>query len=261
MANLPDPALVAVQFSDLTVRVVLADKSHAIIRDELFEIREMLDQEQWAWDIGGYIATVFALEGKKRSAAAIAVCCPGFVDESSGRLISSRGNPIWDDLDVVSELRGHFDVPIMATDELRAALRAEMVSADIPGAESMLYLRLDERSSAVAAYSTSRVIFGGVASYDVSSMLPILPQTLEKGAEMYESLAINLSEALGYIKPDVIIIDAFAEHFESIKIALEKLCQSLGLAVKILPAKADADRLIIGTVHLASNLAFENRLY
>jgi hypothetical protein len=31
--------------------------------------------------------------------------------------------------------------------------------------------------------------------------------------------------------------------------------------VKILPAKADADRLILGTVHLASNLAFENRLY
>jgi len=261
MANLPDPALVAVQFSDVAARVMLTDKTHTVIHDQLFEIREMLDQEQWAWDIGGYIATVFALEGKKRSAAAIAVCCPGFVDESSGRLISSRSNPIWNDLDVVSELRGHFDVPIMAADELRAALRAEMVSADISGEESTLYLRLDESSSAVAAYSTSRVTFGGVESYDVSSTLPILPQTLEEESEMYESLVINLSEALGYIKPNVIIIDAFAEHFESIKLALETLCQSLGLAVKILPAKADADRLILGTVYLASNLAFENRLY
>ncbi|HIE84958.1 MAG TPA: ROK family protein [Dehalococcoidia bacterium] len=261
MANLPDPALVAVQFSDLAARVMLTDKTHTVIHDQSFEIREMLDQEQWAWDIGGYIATVFALEGKKRSAAAIAVCCPGFVDESSGRLISSRSNPLWDDLDVVSELRGHFDVPIMATDELRVALRAEMILADIPGAESTLYLRLDERSSAVAAYSTSRIIFGGAESFDVSSMLPIFPQTLEKDSEMYESLVINLSETLGYIRPDVIIIDAFADHFESIKIALETLCQSLGLAVKILPAKVDADRLILGTVHLASNLAFENRLY
>jgi hypothetical protein len=149
----------------------------------------------------------------------------------------------------------------MATDELRVALRAEMILADIPGAESTLYLRLDERSSAVAAYSTSRIIFGGAESFDVSSMLPIFPQTLEKDSEMYESLVINLSETLGYIRPDVIIIDAFADHFESIKIALETLCQSLGLAVKILPAKVDADRLILGTVHLASNLAFENRLY
>ena len=74
MANLPDPALVAVQFSDSSVRVVLADKLQTTVYDQSFEIREMLDQDQWAWDVGGYIATTFALEGKKRSAAAIAVC-------------------------------------------------------------------------------------------------------------------------------------------------------------------------------------------
>lgn len=261
MVNLPDPALVAVQFSDLAVRVMLADKSRTAVYDQTFEIREMLDQEQWAWDVGGYIATTFALEGKKRSAAAIAVCCPGFVDESSGRLISSRRNPMWDDLDVVGELRAHFDVPIMATDELRTALRTEMAAVETPGEESILYLRVDESSSAVAVYSTSRVVFGGVESYEISSTLPTLSNVLEKDSVVYESLVISLSEALAYTRPAVIFIETYAGHFEPIKHALGTVCESIDLSVKILPATDDVDKLIRGAIYLASNLALENRLY
>jgi len=261
MANLPDPALVAVQFSDSSVRVVLADKLQTTVYDQSFGIREMLDQDQWAWDVGGYIATTFALEGKKRSAAAIAVCCPGFVDESSGRLIASRSNPIWNDLDVVGRLRAHFDVPIMAADELRAALRAEMSAMDTPDEESMFYLRLDESYSAVTAYSTSRVIFGGAESYEVSSTLSILPEVIERDSAVYESLSINLSEALAYTRPTVIFIETDAGHFEPIKQALGNLCESLGLSAKIVLAKDDPDKLIHGTIYLASNLALENRLY
>ena len=68
-----EPVLVAVDFTADTLRLLLAEPDGEVLARERWPLPEVADDEAWAGEVGGRIAALFAREGERRSALAVAV--------------------------------------------------------------------------------------------------------------------------------------------------------------------------------------------
>ncbi len=110
----PEPALVGIDFTASTLRIALADLDGQVLHRQDFPLPPLEDEDAWAWEVGGRVATCFAAEGIHRWAAGIGISCPGIVDPIAGRIVESTVVEAWDGLNVVAALRRHIDAPIVA---------------------------------------------------------------------------------------------------------------------------------------------------
>ena len=80
-----ESVLVAVDFTADALRLALTQVDGTPLGDERWDLPPLNDDEAWAWEVGGRIATLFAREGNGRSALAVGIAAPGPVDPVTGR--------------------------------------------------------------------------------------------------------------------------------------------------------------------------------
>jgi len=155
----PGPALVAVDFTATSLRLVLATPAQEIIASELFDLPELADEEAWSWEIGGRISTLFVRD-EPLFALAVGVACPGAVHSARGVMTESRAQDGWDDLHVVDAIRRHIDAPVVALDRAHAALRGEMTVGAALDVNDAIYLTLRQPDPVAATLAAGTVIRG-----------------------------------------------------------------------------------------------------
>lgn len=255
-AGLPDPVLVAVDFTASRLRVVLVDSDGDVIEREEYDLGPLPDEEAWSWEVGGRIATAFAREGQRRWAQAIAIACPGVVDPISGVLVESGGQPEWDGLHVVDAIRRHIDAPVVALNRVQAALRGEWSAGAADGAMDALYVCLRGIPQA-AVLSNGRVLAG---AGNRAGALPALPeldpaQPLE-GATL-EQITGVLADLAALVDPVVVILDGEEPHVGPLGPVLQGVLDEVSPGARVVrPALGDGGALL-GALKAAEILAYE----
>lgn len=253
----PEPALVGVDFTADALRIVLASPLGEVLYRQDFALPELLDEDAWAWEVGGRISTCFAAEGQHRSAAGIAVACPGTVDPVAGRIQESTAREAWDGLPVVEALRRHIDAPIVALGRLEAALRGEYAAGAAEGVFDAVYVSLAE-GPAAAILSSGRIV-GGV--HGRAGSLPAFPALLADtplSGEACEEAAAILADIAAFLDPAVLVLHGPQEHVQPLVAALDDLLPEIAPATAAVPAALGDNAALLGALKAAAIVAYEN---
>jgi predicted NBD/HSP70 family sugar kinase len=252
-----DTVLVGVDFTAATLRLRLARLDGTLVKAAEHALLELATEEEWSWEIGGRIATLFAAEGNRLSAVAIGVAAPGPVDPLTGHLLrSSDGQAAWEGLAIVEVLRRHIDVPIVALNRVAAGLRAESGAGAAQGTENAVYLAL-RGVPAAAILAGGRLLHG--EAYEAGA-LPAVPQ-FEPGVRLagrdLEAAAGLLADAVALLDPELVVVDAADEHAEPLLPLLQRVVDEVAPGPRVVRAALGADAPVIGAVGVASTAAFE----
>ncbi len=207
MAKLPEDLLVGIEVHRDAISVVLANTSLHIIAEERIEIGDRLEHEELDWVIGGAIAMSFALEGNKRSAAAICIACDGFVDEASGRIVESRITAMGSGLDIVGGLRKHIDTPVMVVDRSKVIMRQQIQDQMESGEIAAVSLDLTDDRVVFITVSTKRNFLHATDEVDISKSLPILGE-LSDVNEYSADISQRLAPVMEYLAPELFLLSA-----------------------------------------------------
>lgn len=252
-----DTVLVGVDFTASTLRLRLARLDGTPVKRAEHALAELATEEEWSWEVGGRIATLFAAEGNRLSALAIGVAAPGPVDPIAGRLLrSSDGQAAWEGLAIVEVLRRHIDVPIVAINRVAAGLQAERFSGVAQGTENALYLSL-RGVPAAAILAAGRLLRGEAHE---AGALPAVPQ-FEPGVPLagrdLEAAAGLLADAVALLDPELVLVDAADEHAEPLLPLLQRVIDEVAPGPRVVRAALGVEGPVIGAVGIASTVAFE----
>lgn len=255
-ASLPEPVLVAVDFTATELRVVLVDSDGEVVERERYDLGPLPDEEAWAWEVGGRIATSFAREGQKRWAQAIAIACPGLVDPVAGVLVESGGQAEWDGLHVVDAVRRHIDAPVVALNRVQAALRGEWSAGAADGAMDALYVCLRGIPQA-AVLSNGRVLAGAGNRAGSLPALPELDPAQPLDGEALEQITGVLADLAALVDPVVVILDGEEAHVGPLGPVLQGVLDEVSPGARVVrPALGDGGALL-GALRAAEILAYE----
>ena len=254
--DLPEPVLVAVDFTATALRVVLVDSDGEVIERDTYDLGPLPDEAAWAWEVGGRIATAFAREGQKRWAQAIAIACPGLVDPVAGILVESNGQPEWDGLHVVDAIRRHIDAPVVALNRVQAALRGEWSAGAADGTMDALYVSLRGIPQA-AVLSNGRILAGAGNRAGSLPALPELDPTLPLDGTVLEQVTGVLADLAALVDPVVVILDGEDAHVNALGPVLQGVLDEVAPGARVVrPALGDGGALL-GALRAAETLAYE----
>ena len=249
-----EAVLVAVDFSADTLRLLLAEPDGAAVLRESWPLPELADEEAWTWEVGGRVATLFAREGERRSALAIAVAAPGDVDPVTGKLLHSSGQPAWDGLAVVDALRRHIDAPLVAESRTVAALLGERWQGAAAGVDHALYVSLRGAPSA-ALLLGGRPWRGARHRAGALAAVPELDPSAAEGE--LKAVAGLLADATALLDPQVVVLDAVPQHLERLVALLQQAIDDTAPGPKVAAAALGEEAALLGAVRIASTLAYE----
>ena len=247
--------LVGVEFTAQELRIALAEPRGERIAREEWPLPTISDDEAWAWEVGGRIATTFAEKGDGRSGLAIAVAAPGPVDPIAGRLLRG-GQSEWEGLAVVESLRRHVDMPIAVESRIRAALLGEQVEGAARGADSVLYLSLRGEPEA-AILIGGRTVRGAQGEAGVLSAVPDIDHEQHLGGAALESIAAPLADAAVLLDPQLVVVDALPRHLETLIPVLRQMIGQVSPNPRVKAAGLGADAPLAGALQIAATLAYE----
>ncbi len=252
----PEPALVGVDFTQSTLRLMLGSLAGEVLYRQEIELPPLPDEEAWAWEVGGRISTAFAAEGNRRWALGIGVACPGVVDPASGILVESMADPAWDGLHVVDAVRRHIDAPVVAISRTVAALRGEAASGAAANTFDALYVSLVDGPSA-AMMSNARIVAG---AHSRAGALPAFPELVEGArlsGEDLEQAAALLADVSALLDPEVVIIHGPAEHTEPLMPVLQRVLDEVAPGATVTPPALGDYAALLGAFQAASTVAYE----
>lgn len=249
------PALVAVDFTADTLRVLLAEPDGTpLIRDQ-WPLPPLPDEDAWTWEVGGRIAALFAREGQRRSALSVAVAAPGTVDPLAGRLLHSEGQPSWDALPVVDALRRHLDAPVACENRTLAALIAEQALGAASGASDILYASLRDTPAAAMLSAGKPVRGAGFAA----GALPAAPQlqAADEDSDALATVAGVLADAAALLDPQVVVLDAPPPLVDRLVPLLRRVLAEVAPDVAVRASALGEEASLLGAVRIAGTVAFE----
>lgn len=247
--------LVGIDFTADRLRLLLTDESGRRVHEGEWALPPLADEDAWAWEVGGRIATEFAAEGQRRSALAIVVASPGSVDPVNGKLLRSTGQEGWDGLAVVDALRRHIGAPIAAESRTVCALLAEAWHGAAVGEEHVLYVSLRGEPSA-AVLAGGRPVRG--AHFEAGA-LPAVP-ALAAGtlsSKDAESIAGLLADATALLDPSMVVLEGEAAHLDRLVPLLQRVLDEVAPGPEVVRAEFGERAALIGAVRMATSLAFE----
>lgn len=251
-----DPVLVALDFTGDELRVLLTSHLGFPVERGTWPLPPLPTEEEWSWEVGGRVATLFATEGSRRSALAIAVAAPGAVDPLSGRLAHSTGQQAWDGLAVADALRRHIDVPIACESRINAALIGERWHGAAGGSGDILYVSLRGTPEA-ALMAGGRPVRGARFS---AGNLPAMPE-LEPGRligdEDLETASGLLADASALLGPELVVIDGEDEHTRRLVPLLQRVLDEVAPGPRVAASEMGDSAALLGAVRIASTLAYE----
>ena len=248
--------LVGIEFTASELRIALAELGgEAVGERRRWELPALADEEAWAWEVGGRIATTFAEQGDGRSALAIAMAAPGAVDPIAGRLLRG-GQPEWEGLAVVEALRRHIDAPASVESRVRAALLGEQVEGAARGADSALYLSVRGEPEA-ALLLGGRAVRGAHGEAGALPAVPELDPEERLGGESLEAVAGPLADAAALLDPQLVVVDALPRHMETLLPVLRRMIAEVAPGPRVEPAALGAEAALAGALQIAATLAFE----
>lgn len=251
-----DPVLVAVDFTADHLRILLADEIGQPVQRESWDLPELLTEEQWSWEVGGRIATMFAADGRQRSALAVAIAAPGTVDPLAGRLTHADGPREWDGLPVVELLRQHLDAPIAAENRTVCAMLGEQWQGAALDANEVLYVSLRGVPTA-AILAAGRPVRG--AAYG-SGALPAVPQLDAEtplSDEELETVSGLLADATALLGPTVVVLDGAPAHLDALVPLLQRVVDEVAAGPQVLAAQLGLNAALVGAARMATTLAYE----
>lgn len=252
----PEPVVVAIDFTADRLRILLATVKGEPVQRADHDLPPLDDEESWAWEVGGRVSTAFAVEGNRRSAAGIAVACPGVVDTETGTLVESAGQPSWDGLGVVAALRRHIDAPIVAVSRTQAALRAETASGAAEGAADALYVSLRGTPSAAILVS-GRVVNGGTGRAGALPALPVLDPGSPLTGDDLERMASVLADASALLDPQIVVIDGEEGQVSAIVPVLQGVLDEVAPGPRVVAADLGENAALVGALQAAAIVAYE----
>ena len=249
--------LVGIEFTAEELRLALCEPGGAAVgQPGRFALPELSDEESWAWEVGGRIATAFAGEGSGRSALAIALAAPGPVDPVAGRLMAG-GQDGWEGLPVVEALRRHIDAPVALESRAVAGLLAERAEGAAQGSEHVLYLLLHGEPGA-AVLAGGRPLRG---AHDRAGALPAiadLDEGARLGGEALEELAVPLADAAALLDPELVVVEAPTRLRDLLIPVLRRTLAEVAPEARVAPAALGADAPLRGALAMAATLAYES---
>jgi predicted NBD/HSP70 family sugar kinase len=252
-----DTLLVGIDFTASTLRLRLAQTDGTVVKSIEHALPELGTEEEWSWEVGGRIATLFAAEGHRLSALAIGIAAPGPVDPVSGRLLrAGDGQEAWEGLAMVDALRRHIDVPVVAVNRVAAGLTAERWAGAAQGVDNAVYVSL--RGVPAAAILVDGHIVRGESNE--AGALPAVPQ-FEPGARLagrdLEAAAGLLADAVALLDPELVIVEAADEHAEPLLPLLQRVIDEVAPGPRVVRAELGVHGPLVGAVGAASTAAFE----
>lgn len=255
-----DAVLVAVDFTADTLRLALTERSGTpIVRDQ-WELPGLADEEAWAWEVGGRLATLFAREGNQRSALGIGIAAPGPVDPDSGTLIGDvAGQPGWHGLRLVDAMRRHIDAPVVAEHRTISALLGERREGAARRAGHVLYVSLRGIPTA-AAISAGRVLRGARWGAGALPAVPELDPQAALADHQLETVAGLLADATALLDPALVVIEAAEPHLDPLLPLLQRVIDEVAPGPHVVRAELGEGAALAGAVGLASTVAYEGEL-
>ena len=250
-----EPMLVALDFTADTLRLLLAEPDGSLALTERWPLPELPDEETWAWEVGGRIATLFAREGHGRSALGIAIAAPGKVEPVSGRLVRNAGQPGWEGLAVADALRRHIDAPVACESRTIAALLGEAWQGAAAGVRDVLYVSLRDVPSAA-------VLVGGRplrGAHSTAGALPVMPDLHPGTDDELETAAGVLADAVALLDPELVVIDAEPEQVRRLAPLLRQAIDAIAPGPEVVTGKLGEEAAVLGAVRIAVSVAFEGR--
>ena len=223
-------------FSADELRVLFSDLQGKPIERGEWPLPPLEDEDAWSWEVGGRIATLFAANGERRSALAIAVAAPGVVDPLSGRLVDSAGQPAWEGLSIVEALRRHFDAPIACESRTLAALQGERWQGAAQTLDDVLYSlaarRAGRRGGRGRAARARRALRRRCAAGDaeLEPGQPISDEELETASGL-------LADASALLDPDTVLIDGEEHHRSRLIPLLQRVLDEVAPGPRVVPRR------------------------
>ncbi|MCY4639560.1 MAG: ROK family protein [Chloroflexi bacterium] len=249
--------LVGIEFTADELRLALAEPDGAPVgQPGRWRLPELADEESWAWEVGGRIATAFAEEGSGRSALAIAMAAPGTVDPVAGRLVDG-GQDGWEGLSVVEALRRHIDAPAAVDSRASAGLLGERADGAARGAENVLYLLLRDPPGA-AVLAGGRALRGAHGRAGAIPAVSDLDPDERLGGEALEEVAVPLADAAALLDPELVVVDAPTRLRDLLIPVLKRLTADVAPGARVVPALLGADAPLRGAITMAGTLAYES---
>ena len=251
-----ESVLVAVDFTADELRLLFTDVHGAPIEKGEWPLPPLPTEDAWSWDVGGRIASLFAAEGSRRSALAIAVAAPGVVDPLSGTLTHSTGQDAWDGLPVVEVLRRHIDAPIACESRSNAALIGERWHGAAGGADDVLYVSLRGTPEG-ALLSGGRPVRGARFSAGSLPAMPELAPGQLIGDDDLETASGLLADASALLEPGLVVIDGEDEHTRRLIPLLQRVLDEVAPGPRVVAAELGDNAALLGAARIASTLAYE----
>ena len=251
-----DPVLVAVDFTADELVVMLSGPGGEDVGHGAWPLPPLADEEAWAWEVGGRIATLFAANGERRSALAIAVAAPGVVEPLSGRLVESTGQPEWAGLPVVEALRRHFNAPIVCENRTLAALHGERWHGAAQNLDDVLYVSLRGVPSA-AAIVGGRPIRGARFAAGALPAMPELTFGQAISDEELETASGLLADASALLDPEVVVIEGAESHRSRLIPLLQRVLDEVAPGPVVRPSGIGERAALAGALRMAGTLAHE----
>ncbi len=249
--------LIGIEFTADELRLALAEPGGAPLGEpRRWALPELPDEESWAWEVGGHIATAFAEEGSGRSALAIAMAAPGAVDPVAGQLLEG-GQSGWEGLSVVEALRRHIDAPAAVESRAHAGLLGERAEGAARGADNVLYLLL-RGEPAAAVLTGGRALRGAHGRAGAIPAVADLDPEERLGGEALEELAVPLADAAALLDPELVVVDAPTRLRDLLIPVLKRLTADVAPGALVVPALLGADAPLTGALTMAATLAYES---
>jgi predicted NBD/HSP70 family sugar kinase len=256
LADEDGPVLVGVDFTGERLRLLLTDQSGRLVHEGEWGLPPLADEDAWAWEVGGRIATEFAAEGQRRSALAIVVAAPGSVDPVTGKLLHSTGQEGWDGLAIVDALRRHIGAPIAAESRTVCALLAEVWHGAAVGEDNVLYVSLRGEPSA-AVLAGGRPARGAHFEAGALPAVPALATSAPLLSKDAEAIAGLLADAAALLDPSMVVLDGEPAHLERLVPLLQRVLDEVAPGPEVVRAEFGDRGAVIGAVRMATSLAFE----
>ena len=252
------PGLVAVDFSEDTLRLLLAESDGTPVLRERWPLPELATEEAWAWEVGGRIATLFARDGDRRSALAIAVAAPGPVDPVRGRLLRCNVRPEWDGMAIVEALRRHIDAPIVVENRTLVALLAETWQGAVPNSEHVLYVSF-------RGVPAASLLVGGRPARGMQNragtlwVLPNLGLDASPNEQELPVVAGVLANAVALFDPEYVVLEGVSQYLDTLTPVLQRVIDEAAPGPKVKVAMLGEEAALFGAVRLAGTVAYESR--
>jgi len=240
----PGPALVAVDFTGSTLRLLLATPEQELIVSERHELPPLADEEAWAWEIGGRLSTLFARD-EPYFALGIGVACPGAVHPLRGVMTDSRAQEGWNELHVVDALRRNINAPTLAMDRTHAALRGEMTVGAALDVNDAIYVSLSEPTPTAAVLAAGTIVRG-------AHHRPGFLEAQDTAAAI-QSIAV----AAALLDTALVVIDAPEETVESTAESLQDALEASGADAVVAVSELGDRAPLFGALEAASIVSYE----